>query len=363
MNLLSINYLHAGAPKYWYSISPSDEARFESLACSFFPDASHQCRDFLRHKRYLVSPHELRKAGIKYSTQIQRPGDAVITFPGSYHFGFNTGFNVAESTNFAVEEWVPTGLKASVCQCHPHSVRIDMNRFNTLLSRYGKACAAQGERLSYIEWAKETVRARKEEARRAADDDDPDGDTVASKARGGSKAIGTVATPGKTIRLKVIENSPKKKRARKNNNIQTVPTWKWTTGQRGRPRDFSKGTDVLCMLDCAGGVVGDAGIVGSVQRPQAWFVGTVREVNEGYCRVHFLGLQKKSDIWVHINSETVMLNLGEAYKFKEQKAKKAPSPSSPSPALNRKKKKSRVVERCKKQVVSKKRMKAKLITP
>ena len=96
MNLLSINYLHAGAPKYWYAISPDDSERFKSFAISHFGAAAAQCPEFLRHKRYLLSPAILRKAGISFTTQIQRPGDAIITFPGSYHFGFNTGFNIAE---------------------------------------------------------------------------------------------------------------------------------------------------------------------------------------------------------------------------------------------------------------------------
>jgi jumonji domain-containing protein 2 len=63
----------------------------------------------------MLSPSVLKKEGIGYSCQIQRAGDVMITFPGSYHFGFNTGFNVAESTNFAVPEWVPTGVAAGVC--------------------------------------------------------------------------------------------------------------------------------------------------------------------------------------------------------------------------------------------------------
>ena len=91
MNLLSINYLHAGAPKYWYAIAPEDAQRFECLAKSLFPGQASQCSEFLRHKCHMISPLLLKKNGIHYKTQIQRAGDIMITFPGSYHFGFNTG--------------------------------------------------------------------------------------------------------------------------------------------------------------------------------------------------------------------------------------------------------------------------------
>ncbi len=113
MNLLSINYLHAGAPKYWYAISPKDSGRFESLMASLFSHQSSTCKEFLRHKRSLVSPSILTKAGIEYTTQVQRAGDIIITYPGSYHFGFNTGFNIAESTNFAGEYMAFVGVTLS----------------------------------------------------------------------------------------------------------------------------------------------------------------------------------------------------------------------------------------------------------
>ena len=76
MNLLSINYLHAGSPKYWYAVAHEDSKRFESLASSHFLGPESECREFLRHKRCLLSPAILKKAGIKFTTCIQRPGDA-----------------------------------------------------------------------------------------------------------------------------------------------------------------------------------------------------------------------------------------------------------------------------------------------
>jgi jumonji domain-containing protein 2 len=101
MNLLSVNYLHAGAPKVWYAVAPGpDAARLESLTAFHYAHEDKLCKQFLRHKMSLLSPIVLRKAGIPFTTVVQRPGEAVITFPGGYHFGFNSGFNVAEATNF-----------------------------------------------------------------------------------------------------------------------------------------------------------------------------------------------------------------------------------------------------------------------
>ena len=54
----------------------------------------------------------------------------MITFPGAYHFGFNTGLNCAESVNFALESWIKHGVKAKSCQCITDSVKIDMTCFD-----------------------------------------------------------------------------------------------------------------------------------------------------------------------------------------------------------------------------------------
>lgn len=129
MDLYSINYLHFGAPKAWYSISPEHGKRFERLAASFFPHSFRTCRAFLRHKTTLISPQILKKYSIPFSKCIQEKGEFMITFPYSYHSGYNHGFNIAEATNFALEYWIEFGKWATRCECSSESVKISMQTF------------------------------------------------------------------------------------------------------------------------------------------------------------------------------------------------------------------------------------------
>ena len=129
-DLYSLNYLHFGAPKFWYSIAPEHRKRFEILLQGTFPELSRSCTEFLRHKELLVSPTILQQNGIPFYRTMQYPGEFIVTFPGSYHSGFNCGFNCAESTNFATRAWIPFGKGSNACNCVSDSVRIDMSLFD-----------------------------------------------------------------------------------------------------------------------------------------------------------------------------------------------------------------------------------------
>ncbi|ORZ38686.1 JmjC domain, hydroxylase-domain-containing protein, partial [Catenaria anguillulae PL171] len=117
MDLYSINYLHFGAPKAWYALSPSDADKFEAFAREKYPMDHKACSEFIRHKTFHFSPQVLRERGLEVHRMVQEKNEFVITFPRGYHAGFNLGFNCAESVNFALPRWFAIGKRARPCQC------------------------------------------------------------------------------------------------------------------------------------------------------------------------------------------------------------------------------------------------------
>ncbi|RKP09180.1 JmjC domain, hydroxylase-domain-containing protein, partial [Thamnocephalis sphaerospora] len=149
MDLFSINYIHFGAPKQWYSIPDAHRERFErvaqastvlatlngSLSTGIWSHDYQACPEFLRHKTFIVSPKALANYSIPgkwramlntLNRLVQHQHEFVLTFPRGYHAGYNLGYNCAESVNFALDCWIPFGKRAHSCQCIGDSVRIDM---------------------------------------------------------------------------------------------------------------------------------------------------------------------------------------------------------------------------------------------
>ena len=116
---MSINYLHFGAPKMWYIISPKDQAKFERMAEGIFPELrqvicggdlwaesilksmmenSHlrltfpaavdtqACPAFIRHKDVMLSPALLRAHGIPFMQARQEEGQFIVLNASAYHW-------------------------------------------------------------------------------------------------------------------------------------------------------------------------------------------------------------------------------------------------------------------------------------
>jgi [histone H3]-trimethyl-L-lysine9/36 demethylase len=137
LDLYSINYLHHGAPKYWYCIDTDSSEDFEKFTKRCFPDKFEKCTEYLRHKNTLVHPVVLRNNGIKLRKIVQKPGEFVVLRATAYHAGFNSGFNIAEAVNFASLEWVKSfANKVKFCNCIKDSVKINMTVFcDSLISK------------------------------------------------------------------------------------------------------------------------------------------------------------------------------------------------------------------------------------
>ncbi|KAL8699714.1 MAG: hypothetical protein Q9201_005840 [Fulgogasparrea decipioides] len=127
VDLYSINYIHFGAPKQWYSISQEDARRFEAAMRAVWPNDAKNCDQFLRHKTYLISPQLLQSQyNIRVNRLVHHEKEFVITFPYGYHSGYNLGYNCAESVNFATESWLDYGKVAKKCHCEADSVWVDV---------------------------------------------------------------------------------------------------------------------------------------------------------------------------------------------------------------------------------------------
>jgi histone demethylase JARID1 len=105
----SANYQHFGATKTWYGIPAEDVGKFEQAMREAVPELFETQPDLLFQLVTLLTPEQLKKAGVRVYAIDQRAGEFVITFPQAYHAGFNHGFNFNEAVNFAPSDWEPFG--------------------------------------------------------------------------------------------------------------------------------------------------------------------------------------------------------------------------------------------------------------
>jgi jumonji domain-containing protein 2 len=137
LDLGAINFLHYGKTKFWYAIARDDQHYLEKMAKMYFADNFAKCNQFLRHKTTIINPYLLKKTfpQIKIHKVRQEAGEFIIVFPGSYHHGFNHGFNIAEAVNYATVKWLPMFLEAKSCRCISDMVKINKKEFYENLIR------------------------------------------------------------------------------------------------------------------------------------------------------------------------------------------------------------------------------------
>lgn len=107
----SINYQHFGDSKTWYGVPGADADKFEEAMRRVAPDLFETSPDLLFQLVTMMSPDKLKKEGVRVYAADQRANEFIVTFPKSYHAGFNQGFNLNEAVNFAMPDWIEDGLE------------------------------------------------------------------------------------------------------------------------------------------------------------------------------------------------------------------------------------------------------------
>ncbi|XWS64754.1 hypothetical protein CRYUN_Cryun05aG0030800 [Craigia yunnanensis] len=108
-HLYSLNYMHWGAPKFWYGVPGKNAPKLEDAMRKHLPDLFDEQPDLLHQLVTQLSPSVLKSEGVPVYRCVQNAGDFVLTFPRAYHAGFNCGFNCAEAVNVAPVDWLPHG--------------------------------------------------------------------------------------------------------------------------------------------------------------------------------------------------------------------------------------------------------------
>lgn len=99
-----------------------EREKFEQLFQSAL--AHKKCEYAVKHKCFLIDPSILDKNGIDYVYLTQKPGEMVFTLYGAYHWGFNEGLNVCESSNLASPKYKEIYQEAKTKMC-------DLKKCNT----------------------------------------------------------------------------------------------------------------------------------------------------------------------------------------------------------------------------------------
>lgn len=125
LDLSGLNLIHEGKSKFWYAINHQDKQVLEKEAARLFPEHFSACKQYLRHKTTLINPYYLKK---KYPqlriTKTEHTEHTIIAvLGGSYHTGFNFGFNVAEAVNYGTLDWLRQLIESQSCSCSRNSVK------------------------------------------------------------------------------------------------------------------------------------------------------------------------------------------------------------------------------------------------
>lgn len=110
--LYSLYYMHLGEPKVWYGVPGRCSVDFETIWKKYLVGVRDMYAgqpDMHDNLVMQLSCSVLKGEGIPVYRCIQYPREFVLVFPGTYHSGFDCGFNCSEAASFAPLEWLLHG--------------------------------------------------------------------------------------------------------------------------------------------------------------------------------------------------------------------------------------------------------------
>jgi hypothetical protein len=83
-DLYSINYMHSGAAKTWYAVPDNAAEDFEDVLKKTYPTFATRMPALQFRKCLMLSPHELKAAGVPTYRAVQHANQIAITFPRAF---------------------------------------------------------------------------------------------------------------------------------------------------------------------------------------------------------------------------------------------------------------------------------------
>ncbi|GMH41230.1 hypothetical protein BSKO_09140 [Bryopsis sp. KO-2023] len=125
-NFQSLEFLHGGAPRIFYTIPPEYGDIVEEIIIrqvyrkamgklfkkgKSWENARRKAFQTLSKNYTTLLPKKLVEEGIPVFRTVQAPGEMISILPGSFHMSFSAGFNCHESLDLATTEWLFHGKR------------------------------------------------------------------------------------------------------------------------------------------------------------------------------------------------------------------------------------------------------------
>ncbi|XP_035290165.1 protein Jumonji-like isoform X1 [Anguilla anguilla] len=107
-----IDYLHTGADCIWYCIPAEEKAKLDKVVHTLLQANGTPGLEMLE-KNIMISPEVLHREGIKVHRTVQRCGEFIVCFPGTFVSRVCCGYNVSETVHFASPQWMNLGYQAA----------------------------------------------------------------------------------------------------------------------------------------------------------------------------------------------------------------------------------------------------------